>query len=585
MRFATSIRSLGRSFVNGTKKNGPSTSTLRNFGSLPQSAQQSQWSNNTLPTGALVASVVLASSITRNDNDQSQSVKCSALPTEPEASPATADNIAYAKPIKDINTIYKLGAILGEGGYGQVYYATRIKDGKGVALKCIPKEWTLRDEFQREVDVLQKLNNEEGGHPHICRMYEIYEGEKEYWMSMELIEGGELFEHLIEEGAYSEARAAVFMRQFIEALSFVHKAGVVHGDLKPENLLLSSWDNEEAEVKLVDFGCAIIADKCKEGEEPHGTFAYDPPEKLRNGSFPNFKSDVWAAGVILYIILTGSHPFDKFGSSSDEKLAKRVMNIGTNEERMSELAFDERTCELSPSARNLLRYMLHPDPEKRLTSEQIQRNRWVQGLTASWDILDGIDGKLEGYWQKEFQNRIFKKFGGAVTDEALRSVFKQIDEDGNGNIELNELTKVLKDSGVKSRDIRRIFDAINLDDDTGISFDEFKSVMKNELPTQFFQTKFRNIVAKELQDENKKKRAEPLKAAARRMFNSMDLDHNGSLDCYELRVLLRKLGVDEKEISLLVASVDLDKDGTLTFDEFSKVMFGARYGFPEKTAI
>ena len=80
-----------------------------------------------------------------------------------------------------------------------MYYATRIEDGKPVALKCIPKEWTLDEEFQREVGVLQKLNIENGGHPHICKMFSIHEGKDEYWMAMEAIMGGELFEHLIEE--------------------------------------------------------------------------------------------------------------------------------------------------------------------------------------------------------------------------------------------------------------------------------------------------------------------------------------------------------------------------------------------------
>ena len=85
---------------------------------------------------------------------------------------------------------------------------------------------TLHDEFQREIDVLHKLNNVDGGHPHCCRMYSIYEGDDNFWLSMELIEGGELFEHLIAEGAYSEAKAAVFTRQLAEALAFMHKAGM-----------------------------------------------------------------------------------------------------------------------------------------------------------------------------------------------------------------------------------------------------------------------------------------------------------------------------------------------------------------------
>lgn len=83
-------------------------------------------------------------------------------------------------------------------------------------------------------------------------------------------------------------------------------------------------------------------------------------------------------------------------------------------------------------------------------------------------------------------------------------------------------------------------------------------------------------MAKEIQSERNTTMTEPLRVAARRLFNSMDLDNNGSLDCHELRLLLRKLGVDEKEISLLVASIDIDHDGSLSFDEFSKVMFGAR---------
>lgn len=139
--------------------------------------------------------------------------------------------------------------------------------------------------------------------------------------------------------------------------------------------------------------------------------------------------------------MTGSHPFDKTGTGTEEEVAELVKSVGIGEGRMSQLIFDERTEGLSPSVISLLRGMLHPDPDERITSEQIRRNRWVQGLTASWDILDGIDGKLERYWQREFQRNITKKFGGCVTDEQLELVFTQIDEDGNGSIDLDELTK------------------------------------------------------------------------------------------------------------------------------------------------
>lgn len=244
---------------------------------------------------------------------------------------------------------------------------------------------------------------------------------------------------------------------------------VVHGDLKPENLLLSSWDNDKAELKVVDFGCSLILDECEEEEKSHSysTNAYDPPEKLENDSSPTYSSDVWAAGCILYIvradmftcfsycikrthifqypmvqILTGSHPFDKRGSDTEEEIAERVKSIGTSEEKLTKMVFDERTESLSPSAISLLHRMLQPDPTKRMTSEEIRRNSWVQGLTASWEIMEGIDDKLERYWKKEFQSKITNKFACVSTDEqSLRSVFTQIDEDGNGSIDLEELSK------------------------------------------------------------------------------------------------------------------------------------------------
>lgn len=121
----------------------------------------------------MAASAALALSIISQANNQSQYAECSALP---------------ATPTNDINTIYKIVEVIGEGGYGQVFHAICLESGKPVALKCIPKEWTEGHEFQREIDVLQKLNSEYGGNPHICKMYSIYEAKDDYCVAMELIE-------------------------------------------------------------------------------------------------------------------------------------------------------------------------------------------------------------------------------------------------------------------------------------------------------------------------------------------------------------------------------------------------------------
>ena len=226
--------------------------------------------------------------------------------------------------------------------------------------------------------------------------------------------------------------------------------------------------------------------------------------------------------------------------------------------------------------------MLHPDPEKRTTAERFRRNRWVQGLTASWEVLDRSDERLELFWQRELRKSIFKTFGECLDDDRLREVFQRIDDDGNGEIDIEELSKVLRSAGATKKEIRHIFNAANLDKKGGISFDEFKSVLTDEPPElkdrSHYQKAFRTIMGKQLELQQKGRMTISWRAAARRLFASMDLDHNGTLDCHELRTLLRRLGVDEHEISFLVASVDLNKDGSLSFDEFSKVIFRAQTG-------
>lgn len=154
--------------------------------------------------------------------DEAEPANCSAI----NAAHKSKELARIATPIEDITKMYTNFEIIGEGGFGKVYRATQRSNGREVALKRIPKEWTENDEFQREVNVLCRLNDG-GGHPNICKLYDVFENDDEYWLSMELIEGGEVFEHLIERGAYSEAMAATFLRQFAEALAYMHSAGVV----------------------------------------------------------------------------------------------------------------------------------------------------------------------------------------------------------------------------------------------------------------------------------------------------------------------------------------------------------------------
>jgi len=150
---------------------------------------------------------------------------------------------------------YEIEQVLGEGAYGTVYKARRKADDEIVALKTMSRSLTGKTDFEREVAALQILSKPPG-HEHIVQLYDLHRDDSNYYLSMEYIEGGELLEHLIENGAYSEGIAANFLRQFAEAICYVHSNGLAHADLKPENLLLSSNDMDKARLKLADFGAA-----------------------------------------------------------------------------------------------------------------------------------------------------------------------------------------------------------------------------------------------------------------------------------------------------------------------------------------
>ncbi|CAM9126399.1 unnamed protein product, partial [Choristocarpus tenellus] len=341
---------------------------------------------------------------------------------------------------------YNMGELLGEGGYGTVHMATRkIKggaaakrmsgtgstEGEGdeeggcVALKKIQKANMDQVEFMKEFAVL-KVIHDAGGHPNIAGMEEMFEDEEHFYLVLELVSGGELFEHLCTNGPYSEQTAAILIRDLAHALSFLHSRGIVHADLKPENLMLSSWDDEKAQVKLVDFGCSMISrnsqgisqalsscvnnenstmapglaqsslvnhsdtSRSDRGDEfrdhttdrmerkSSGTPAYWPPEivasERRIGGFTHTPAaDMWAAGVIIFIMLVGSHPFDLYGDANDEVILDRIMKQEEQQLQLQSLCIlkqcflqvplgDDVLGHLSLSARDLVRQLMETDP-------------------------------------------------------------------------------------------------------------------------------------------------------------------------------------------------------------------------------
>jgi serine/threonine protein kinase len=174
-------------------------------------------------------------------------------------------------PVFNLKQTYSIIRILGEGSYGVVYQAKNKSTGKDVALKAMPRVYTGQTDFEREVAALQLLSKNKkmnastvAGQDHIVQWYDLHRDDENYYLVMELVEGGELLDHLIAGGPFSEGLAASFLRQFAEGISYTHAQGLIHADLKPENLLLTTKTDgngrKQTLLKIVDFGCSCKHD-------------------------------------------------------------------------------------------------------------------------------------------------------------------------------------------------------------------------------------------------------------------------------------------------------------------------------------
>jgi len=294
-----------------------------------------------------------------------------------------------------INCQYHIGA------YGDVYLCKERQSGEACALKKIPKEYTEDAEFQREMNALLHIRAN-GGHPNICMLRENFDEQDDYLLVLDLVDGGEMFEYLVRHGAYSEADAARLVRQVANALDFLHGIGVVHADLKPENVMLRKTRGD-AVIKLIDFGCSEVLSHPEEEtsgvrlpsrtltHQEGATTAYCPPEAFDNEKIAIDASvDMWALGVIVYMMLLGRHPFDLDCDASDEEIGRRI-----KEQRQPPLKDSPLAGNLSPSALDLLGKLMEPDPKRRMTAHDMLHHPWVTGETASEYVMEDSAERLK----------------------------------------------------------------------------------------------------------------------------------------------------------------------------------------------
>ena len=258
---------------------------------------------------------------------------------------------------------YQVTAKIGEGGMGEVYRARDTKLDRDVALKVLPQAFTDDPDclarFEREAKVLASLN-----HPNIGHIYGLEEAEEQKALVLELVEGPTLADR-IAQGPIPVDEALPIAKQIAEALEAAHEAGVIHRDLKPANIKVK----EDGTVKVLDFGLAKALDTTPEGDPSQsptltaaatqmgmimGTAAYMSPEQAR-GKTVDKRADIWAFGVVLYEMLTGTRPFQ------GEDVSLTLASVMKSDVNVQTLPHD-----IPATMRTVLRRCLEKDPRERL---------------------------------------------------------------------------------------------------------------------------------------------------------------------------------------------------------------------------
>ncbi|XP_062873338.1 serine/threonine-protein kinase SIK3 homolog isoform X2 [Trichomycterus rosablanca] len=253
---------------------------------------------------------------------------------------------------------YELERTIGKGNFAVVKLATHIITKAKVAIKIVDKTQLDDDNLKkifREVQIMKMLR-----HPHIIRLYQVMETERMIYLVTEYASGGEIFDHLVAHGRMAEKDARRKFKQIVAAVHFCHCRNIVHRDLKAENLLL----DHNLNIKIADFGFSNLFSRGQLLKTWCGSPPYAAPELFEGKEYDGPKVDIWSLGVVLYVLVCGALPFD---GSTLQNLRARVLSG-----KFRIPFFMSTDCEY------LIRHMLVLEPSRRLTMEQICKNKWMR---------------------------------------------------------------------------------------------------------------------------------------------------------------------------------------------------------------
>ena len=359
--------------------------------------------------------------------------------------------LKYKKyPPTDIS-FYLYGRLIGQGAFGKVNLGLNVLTGRVVAIKSFNKKNLDKNkkDFNRilyETNLMKKLD-----HPNVTKIFETFENDRYFLISMEYINGGNLFSFVKKRRKISEKISKYLFRQIILGLNHIHSHNIVHRDIKLENILIDFKNN----IKICDFGIGTILKSTDDLlYEQWGTPIYMSPEVLlsnrkNNNGYKGFPVDIWACGIALYIMLSGTFPFmtDNKGSeiSSFNDKSNKPEDYYNKEIKFAIINNEPNEIEnISTDAKDLLNGILNKDPNKRFTIEQILCHPWLNSSNKNKNL------NLFTQAEKILMSKTYVDYRKEASDE-LKESFSL----SNLNFDFNEEDKksddlILKNDSSKS---------------------------------------------------------------------------------------------------------------------------------------
>ncbi|XP_062221331.1 calcium-dependent protein kinase 6-like [Phragmites australis] len=442
-------------------------------------------------------------------------------------------------PLRDL---YALGRKLGQGQFGTTYLCTDLATGAALACKSIAKRKLLTpedvDDVRREIQIMHHL----AGHASVVTIKGAYEDPLYVHIVMELCEGGELFDRIVDRGYFSERKAAEIARVIVGVVEACHSLGVMHRDLKPENFLLKDRGHD-ASLKAIDFGLSVFFKPGQVFSDVVGSPYYVAPEVLCKHYGP--EADVWTAGVIIYILLSGVPPF---WAETQQGIFDAVLKGAIDFE-------SEPWPSISDSAKDLIRRMLRSPPAERLTAHQVLCHPWIceNGVAPDRALDPAVLSRLKQFSaMNKLKKMALRVIAQNLSEEelaGLKEMFKAMDTDGSGAITFEELKEGLRKYGsnLNEAEIRHLMDAADVDKSGTIDYDEFIAATVHM---------------------SKLEREEHLLAA----FAYFDKDGSGYITVDELEQACREHNMADVGIDDIIREVDQDNDGRIDYGEFVAMM-------------